>query len=222
MTDRKKQPAAAGRPGGPWRVETVILLGFLLYAPGLLLIEWQAGAPAVRVFVSDIEGPSLFYAVNTTLTVTAAWATALMFAIAGAAIRHRFPGDRRWFFCASQTLIFLYLGFDDRFRIHEFISGYLPFRDSLFLLAIGILELAILAVFRDYILANRRAVFFLVAGGGFFAVMIVIDSGPADWRLRLSLEDLSKFASALCLALYGWALLRAEILGGDQRPGRHA
>ena len=52
-----------------------------LYSVALIGIELCTSQDYVRHYVSDVEGPVRFYAVNTTLSVFLLWATALLFGV---------------------------------------------------------------------------------------------------------------------------------------------
>jgi hypothetical protein len=108
----------------------------------------------------------------------------------------------RWFF-ASQVVIFLYLGFDDRFLIHEMLGPVFHVNDAYVLVAIGAIEVMVIAFLGEFRRAPTVARVHLVLGATFFGLMAAIDAfAPARALLRLSIEDLSKTWSCVFLFLF--------------------
>ena len=102
----------------------VVLAGFALYAITLMLIEVRTSQSYVRNFFADIEGPTAFHAVNTSLSVWLLLGAALLFAVSASCVRGVLSLRRaRWLYL-SQALMFLYFPIDDRFRIHESVGGF--------------------------------------------------------------------------------------------------
>jgi len=199
----------------------VVLLGYT----GLLLwTEWHYGQATVRYFFTDIEclkpKPNIqvpetrlllaFYGINTFLTSLLLWSTALLFAVAllGAEAQAYM---KRWFYL-SQICFFTYLSIDERFMLHETFGRWFALNDAYLLLGLGIVELMVLLALGRLTTMPRAALLFLFAAGGFFSLMILIDARfPAEWLLRLSLEDLTKLLGAFSLFGFAWVLLTTEV-----------
>lgn len=183
----------------------------VIYSLTLMAIEVRTSQDYVRHFFTDIEGPVFFYAINTSLSTTSLWLTALLFAVSIVCLD---PQQRRhdyWFYW-SQVVIFTYLGLDDRFLFHETLGEWLKFNDAYLILGLGLVEIGLLMGWGNLpqrSLTTRR---YLYSGAFFFAIMVVIDAKlPARMLLRLSLEDLTKFWACLCLTCFAWEVLIQEI-----------
>jgi hypothetical protein len=188
------------------------ILGLLAaYSSALITVELMTSQDYVRQYFDDVNGPVPFFAVNTTLTVSLLWGTALLFGVAAALAADRRERRLAYWFYLSQVLIFVYLGCDDRFKIHELLGRLLGIGDHYVLLTVGSIEALILATIARPLLppsAWRR----LVAASALFAVMIVIDAkAPHDLVLRLSFEDLAKTWSCFGFLLFAWEALQSEI-----------
>ena len=146
------------------------LLG--LYSAVLIGIEACTSQDYVRNFVCDVDGPVPFYAVNTTLSVSLLWATALLFAVCLACDRND-PTRRRacWFFL-SQIVIFAWLGIDDRFKVHEFVAWQLDIGDHFVLIAVAVVEIALLLLLGRSIVFRRAPLLRLGGASFFFAVTL--------------------------------------------------
>lgn len=183
-----------------------------LYSAALLLLEWRTTQQEVRPYFTDLEGPVLFYGVNTTLSVALLWGTGLLCTVA-LFLRGE---ERPWLsrggrFLLSQIAFFAALGLDDRFMIHERMGGIVGFNDAWLLLATGVAELLLLLWYRSQwnSPAARR---WLLGAALSFGVMTVVDGLiPAERVLRLSVEDLSKTWSGFFLFLFGWELVRLQL-----------
>ncbi len=189
----------------------LLLLGLIIYSVILLVVEWQTSQLFIRNFFTDIEGPVPFYAINTTLSVFTLWSTALLFMISALCVdKEQRPTDY-WFYL-SQTILFSFLGFDDRFLIHEMLGKWLHHNDAYIMLGYGFIEIGLLLALGRLRHKPLSALYFLAAGAGFFAIMVVIDAlFPSGLQLRLSLEELSKLWGGICLSLFAWELLWQEI-----------
>lgn len=181
------------------------------YSGALIIIELRTSQDYVRQFFDDITGPVPFFAVNTTLSVFLLWGTALLFAVAAAVARQQPHRTAAYWFSLSQVLVFVYLGCDDRFKIHELLGRVFDVGDHYILLAVAAAEVLLLVTVARTLLspaAWRR----LIEAACLFAVMIVIDAkAPHDMVLRLSIEDLTKVWSCLAFLLYAWETVRNEI-----------
>jgi len=192
----------------------LIFFGFLLfiYSITLLLIEWNTSQTYVRQFVTDIgQKEILFYAINTTFSTFLLWATALIFAICLVCIDPIKQRQAYWFYW-SQILMFIYLGFDERFLFHEKIGLWLGRNDAYLLLGIGLIELALLFGLGKLHQQPPRARYWLFGAAILFALMVIIDAKfPSQMVLRLSLEELTKLWAECCLILFAWEILREHL-----------
>ncbi len=190
---------------------SLILLAIIIYSCTLLWIEWSTSQDYVRNFFTDIKGDVLFYAVNTTLSAFILWSTALLFGICLLFV-DRVQQPREFFFCLSQTIIFAYLGIDERFLLHENLGYWLHRNDAYLLLGLGFIELGLLTWLGNVRQRSHKAQVFLISAAVLFASMIFIDAKlPSRLLFRLSLEDLTKLWADLCLALFAWEILLEKI-----------
>jgi hypothetical protein len=108
--------------------------------------------------------------------------------------------------------MFAYLGFDERFLIHETIGLWLGRNDAYLLLGLGLVEIGLLVLLGNLREKPKTARYFLYSAAVFFAMMVVIDAKfPSQMVLRLSLEDLTKLWADVCLVLFAWEILRQHI-----------
>lgn len=183
----------------------------VLYSLSLLWIEWQFSQSGVRLYVTDIKGDTFFYAIHTTLNMTLLWATALLFVVSIQCIDKN-REKLFFYFAISQIILFTYLGFDDRFLIHELAGQILGVNDAYLLLLIGCAEVVILLILGELGQKPRKALIFLGLASVLFFIMIVIDAKfPARMPFRLSLEELTKFWASLFLCLFAWEILLQKI-----------
>jgi hypothetical protein len=191
-----------------------ILLFLLLavYSFTLMVIEWQTSQDFVRQFVTDIgEDKILFYGINTTLSVFLLWATALLFGICLLCV-NKIKERKDYLFYLSQVIMFAYLGFDDRFLIHERIGALLGRNDAYLILGLGLIEIGLLVWLGNLRQKTKAARVFLYSAAVFFAIMVVIDAKfPSQMLLRLSLEDITKLWADICLALFAYEILKQRI-----------
>jgi hypothetical protein len=188
------------------------LLTFVLgYTAALLSIEYRFGQDYVRNYFTDITGPVQFYAVNTTLSAFLLWTIALIF-VACWWLCEAEDSKKPQRFYASQALLFLYLGIDERFMLHEWWGELLDKNDAYFVLLPGVLLLASLWLWGELEQQTGRAKLYLLLAGALFAVMVVFDViVPDQWLWRLSIEDLSKLWSDICLFLFAWEVFKQRI-----------
>jgi hypothetical protein len=191
-----------------------ILLFLLLavYSLTLMVIEWQTSQDFVRQFVTDIgEDKILFYGINTTLSVFLLWATAILFGICLLCV-NKIKERKDYLFYLSQIIMFAYLGFDDRFLIHEQIGAWLGRNDAYLILGLGLIEIGLLVWLGNLRQKTKAARVFLYSAAVFFAIMVVIDAKfPSQMLLRLSLEDITKLWADICLALFAYEILKQRI-----------
>ncbi len=182
-----------------------------LYSFSLLWIEWQFLQAGVRIYVTDIRGDIFLYGIHTTLNMALLWGTALLFFISLQCIDKN-KEKLFFYFAISQVVLFTYLGFDERFLVHEMLGRILGVNDAYLLLLIGCAELIILATLGQLSQQSRKILTFLVLASVLFFIMVIIDAKfPANMRLRLSLEELAKFWSSLFLFLFAWEWLMQKI-----------
>ena len=189
----------------------LLFLLIAVYSIALLVIEWQTSQDVVRQFVTDIEGDVPFYAINTTLSVFLLWATALIFGVCLLCI-DKVKQQRDYLFYLSQVIMFAYLGFDDRFLIHETVGLWLGRNDAYLVLGLGLVEVGLLVWLGNLRQKPPAARYFLYAAAIFFAIMVVIDAKfPPQMVLRLSFEELTKLWAGICLTLFAWEILLQHI-----------
>ena len=191
--------------------QSLFFLIIAFYSLSLLFVEWQYGQPTLRYYMTDIKGDVFFYAINTTLSVTILWITALLFAISTLCVDKVKDKTAYWFYW-SQVVMFTYLGFDDRFMIHEFIGAWLGKNDAYLLLGIGLIEVGLLATLGQIKQLPQKARYYLYTAALLFFIMFIIDAKAPDKLLfRLALEDLTKLWAGICLALFAWEILADRI-----------
>jgi hypothetical protein len=195
------------------RIIYLALFGFLgVYSVTLLLTEVLVSQNYARFYFSDIHGPVALYAVNTTLSVSLLWGTALLFFIAARFASEAPTALRARLFLWSQVALFALLGLDDRFQIHEMLSERLGLHDETILLALGLAELGALTFLGRVWLRAGRARFCVSLGALCFALMLVLKQyTPPGWAPSLALEDLAKTWASACLFLFGWDEMRTAI-----------
>jgi len=189
-----------------------IFILIAVYSLILLITEWQTSQLFVRQFLTDIGQYEIAgYAINTTLSVFLLWATALLFVISLSCVDKKSP--EYWFFI-SQIIMFIYLGCDERFLIHESVGKFLGRNDAYLLLGLGIIEVGLLAWLGNLQQKTKLARQFLYTAAILFAVMVVIDAKfPNDMVLRLSLEELTKLWADIFLFLFAWEIMQQQISG---------
>ncbi len=198
------------------RISRILLFLLLaVYSITLMVTEWQTSQPYVRQFFTDIEGDVFFYAINTSLSVFLLWGTALLFGVCLLCIDKVQQRQAYWFYL-SQVIMFTYLGFDERFLIHEHMGLWLGRNDAYLLLGLGLVEIGLLVWLGNLRQKPLAARYFLYTAAVFFAMMVVIDAKfPSQMVLRLSLEDLTKLWADVCLFLFAWKILAQHISTTD-------
>jgi len=170
-----------------------MIAALAIYSIAMLVFEWNHSQDEVRIYLSDIIGEERFYAVNTTICVTLLASTALLFIVA---LRLLGPvallNTVRLFF-VSQILVFGYLAFDDRFRVHEWLGEKLETADHYYLLLVAAAEFLFLLTIGRSQIQRGKSRLWLTLAAAFFVLMIGVDAlAPEDGFLRLSIEDLAK------------------------------
>lgn len=186
------------------------------YSITLLFIEVKTSQDYVRNFFTDIQGPVPFYAINTSLSVFLLWAAALVFAVCLLCVDPLKARKERLFYI-SQIFLFFWLGFDDRFMVHEYLSQWV--REVYIMSGLGILEVYFLFTLGQLSQQPRPVIFYLFAGAFWTGIMTLADHlFPSGMLFRLSAEDLSKSWGAFCLFLFAWEILRHKIQQLKSRP----
>jgi len=189
-----------------------IFISLIVYSLILIGCEVKFSQSFVRNFFTDIKGPVFFYAVNTTLAVFLAWATALMFAACIKCIDNTKVKRKEFYFYLSQVLLFFYIGVDDRFLFHESMGRLLQVRDSYFVIILGILEVALIIKLGNFKSLSRCVRRYLYCAALFFSAMFIFDAFVSkEALLRLSIEDLSKTWGLLFVFLFAWSIFSEKI-----------
>ncbi|MDM8568438.1 hypothetical protein QUF50_02775 [Thiotrichales bacterium HSG1] len=194
-----------------------IFILITVYSIVLLIVEWQTSQNFVRQFLTDIGQHEIVgYAVNTSLSVFLLWATALLFMVSLSCVDKK-NTQQYWFFI-SQIIMFVYLGCDERFLIHENVGRLLGRNDAYLLLGLGLLEVGLLVWLGNLSEKTQLARKFLYTAALLFAIMVVIDAKfPSKMVLRLSLEELTKLWADICLFLFAWEIMQQQILNKIKR-----
>ena len=207
----------------------VLILQFAVlavYSAGLLAIDVSMGHDVARGFFSDIIAgvdyplpDKALFGINTSLCVTLLVGTGLLYAVCVAApIGKQAPRDRC--FQIAQVLLFAYLAADDRLRIHELVGYTIGMEDAFLLLGLGVLEVAVLFFLGRVHRWPWRVKGWLVAAGGFFFVMVLIDAFfPDEMSGRLAMEDLSKLWAIFFLFMHAWRYCLAWVSGDELAKG---
>lgn len=197
----------------------IILFGLLTaYSLALLYAEFMFSQDFVRKYFAEIRGPTRLYAINTTLSTFLLWATALVFGVSIMCMEGKTPKKKEMIFYISQVLLFIYLGLDDRLRLHELIGGDLGINDAFIILGFGILEIGLIVFLGDLGKRPRRVRIYLYVAAILFGVMVFVDAFlPRHMILRLSCEDLSKMWADVFLFLFAWEICLNHIAQLKQR-----
>lgn len=184
-------------------VSAMILLA--IYSATMIWIEIRSGQDYVRHYMTDIDGPVRFYAINTTLSVCLLWGAAGLFLLNLITTRDWKGRGRERLFFLSQFLLLAYLGMDDRFKFHETFGWLFGVNDVFVLGAIAAAELAALGILGNLRIRSPKTRNYLVLGGLLTGLMLIADGAFADDQfLRLSIEDLFKAWASLFLFLFSW------------------
>jgi hypothetical protein len=188
------------------------LLLLVSYSLILIFVEIKTSQDYVHYFYADIEGKVLFYAVNTTLTISLMLATSLMFKVNSVLLPREKNNVTQRFFYLSQAYFFCYLAFDDRFLIHEKLGYILGINDAFIILSLGVTEIALILTWGNYQQWKESTKSYLFKAAICFAIMVIMDGFfPQEVVLRLSLEDLSKTWANVFLFLFAWDIFRQNI-----------
>lgn len=184
-----------------------LLLGvMIMYTLGILILSLINFEGWVMPLYEDIYGPSYLFALNTTLTMFFLWASAILFIVNVMVESMLENRTRKIIFYLSQTIIFFYLGFDDRFRIHEGIGDILFFDDAYVIIILGIIEFLILVFYEKILRQPLIRWRYLLIAGILFVIMAVADlkSLPLEeYGINDTLiEDIPKTWAGFFLMLY--------------------
>ena len=196
------------------RAQMILIALLAVYSLSILSIEFRTSQDYVRNYLTDIEGPVHFFAVNTSLSAFLLGSTALIFAI-----NTLFLGDDRKarVFYITQTAVFVYLGMDDRFLFHEWLGGRLGISDAFVLAALGAVEGVLLLSLGDLKRRSFAVWWPLLAASAFFTIMTFIDGFlPSRLPLRLSAEDLCKTWGGFCFFLFALRICHSHIVALKQ------
>jgi len=199
-------------------------LGVLvIYSLALLGLEAATSQWVVRNFFADISGPYPFFGINTTVCAFLLWSCALLYVLCLTALPASRTSRRERQFFWSQACVFLYLGLDDRFLLHENLHSHLGIHDGVQFAVLAVLEAFFLVVLGKAQHMDRTRQCLLGCAAASFGLMLAIDLFcPLDLFLRLSMEDLSKAWSAAFLFLFAWTTCCAKIREHQDQVDRSA
>lgn len=184
----------------------------IVYSLLILIVELRFGQDYVRNYLTDIKGPVFFFGINTTLTTFLLWLTAFIYFLSSKTLKRIDAGNKRVFYYQLQTMLFAYLGCDERFLLHEKAGVFLKINDALILFFIGLVELLILIKVGKILKYEFKYLKYLFLAGIFFSLMIFVDGLlPSKLLLRLSFEDLFKFWAIGFLFMFSYQEYNSEL-----------
>ena len=189
----------------------IFWLALSVYSLILLGVEWQTSHAYVRQYFTDIEGDVMFFAVNTTLSVSLLASTALLLLFAAFADRSRIDPKAQPYLI-GQGLMFGLLAFDDRFQLHERLGYRIDLPDHFIMAVWCLIEIMIIICLLKprHISLSMASLF--IAGSGFFAIMMFFDAlMPRHMIMRLSIEDLAKTWAAAMYFAFAWQAARFHL-----------
>lgn len=206
-------------------MNTRLILGvgftaLIIYSISLIMTEVWVSQDFARNFFTDIDGPVPLYAINTTVSVFLLWATALIFAVCVVCTQEGEQQRKERGFYLSQILVFGYLGFDERFQVHERLGYVLGGPDYLVLLGVGVIELVLLLTLGNLKNQSNQAKYYLGLVALFFGLTLFIDGFvPPESVPRLSVEDLSKTWAGVFFFLFAWHIFYNKIDALKRKSG---
>ena len=192
------------------------LLPFLALAgySGVLLGKELLGTQAdVQPYFANLSEPVRLFGMNTTLSMVLLVSAALFFAVRAHLLALADPrAYRERLFSMSQVVVFLYLGLDDRFGLHEAIANAYCLNDAWIQAGLALVEIGCLFGLGRIHAAPRRIQIDLLLAMAAFGVMFVTDAFvPTGWPGRLSVEDLAKVWSGAFFCLFAWDSLGLDL-----------
>ena len=194
------------------KTKTILIIFLILYSITLLTIEFLTSQDFVRNFLTDIEGPVPFYAINTSLSSLLFILTGVLFFISYQLIDKTPNNTRELRFYLAQIFIFLYLGLDDRFMFHEKMKHHIGIDGDIVLGLLVVIEFFIIVYLGNISERDVSTKISLLLAGIFTFIMLLFDHiVPQKMVLRLSIEDLSKTWSAFFLLMFSWNIVSNNI-----------
>lgn len=182
------------------------------YCLTLLLTEYFTSTEYAQNFFTEIEGPVMFYGLNTTFTSFFLLATSLIFVLALVMERHQdyTPEYTKFFF--SQFLIFLYIGLTDRFCFHQIFAFETPFVEALtYSIIFGVFLLTYLTWGLNF-LKHPKISTNLFLSLLFFLFTAILDSlHLKQIPLATSLTGITKALSCIFIFLFAWDIVLLQI-----------
>ena len=181
------------------------------YSLMLLAIEAGTSQDFVRHYFSDIEDGRPFFAINTTLSTFLLVGASILLVFAATSGVVAMPREARLLMW-TQAGMLAFLGFDDRFQLHEALAYRIGIGDHFIMATWAVIEAGLLLALARLDQIPARSFALVAVGCAFFAVMMLFDAVLAhDMFLRLSIEDLAKsWAAALFFAAV-WCLTRFHL-----------
>lgn len=190
---------------------SIFFAALAAYSAALLITEANTSQAFVRHYFSDIDGGRPLFAINTTLSTFLLAGAAILLMFAACSGRPEMTRESRWLMW-TQAAMLGFLAFDDRFQVHEALAYRVGIADHYIMAAWAALETALLLALARLDQVPLRSFGLVVAGCGFFAVMMLFDSAiPHDAYLRLSIEDLAKSWAAALFFAAAWGLARFQL-----------
>ncbi len=194
------------------KTKTILTILLLLYSIVILSIEFFISQDFVRNFLTDINGPVPFYAINTSLSSLLFVMTGVIFLVSYQLIEKTSNNKKEIWFYISQILIFIYLGIDDRFMIHERTKHNIGIDGDFIIAFFAATELLILIFLGNIRKRDLNTKISLLLAGCFTFIMLIFDNLiPEEMLFRLSIEDLSKTWAGFFLLLFSWNILSNNI-----------
>lgn len=194
------------------KTKAIFTIVLFLYSISILSIEFFTSQDFVRNFLTDINGPVPFYAVNTSLSSLLFVITGVIFLVSYQLIEKTSENKKEIWFYVSQILIFIYLGIDDRFMIHERTKHNLGIDGDIVLGLLVVIECLILFYLGNIHRRDVNTKISLLLAGCFTLIMLIFDHLiPEKMLFRLSIEDLSKTWSGFFLLMFSWNILSNNI-----------
>lgn len=194
------------------KTKAILTILLLIYTIVILSIEFFTSQDFVRNFLTDINGPVPFYAVNTSLSTLLFVMTGVLFLVSYQVIEKSPHNKKEIWFYISQVFIFIYLGMDDRFMIHERTKHNVGIDGDFIIGFFALAELLVLIYLGKIHKKDLNTKISLLLAGCFTFIMLIFDNlVPEEMLFRLSIEDLSKTWAGFFLLLFSWNFLSNNI-----------